>query len=224
MSFEERAHLIAGTWRETVALARQDPRLFAWPMVCTHAARRRFRQWGEAGRPHADRESLAYAGDVLIERVVRSVVERLPEPVAWHLVREVLVGGAGSESGGWYSARPPMPPAAGGQPRIILVTGSDARKLEDLVAHEVGHFWTMPGPEAAATVEERQQAARTANYALTESPRLAGRLASHIAAGEQQADAFASLVLGRMVTQYPDYLRHGREQLELEASASKEDP
>jgi hypothetical protein len=95
------------------------------------------RAWLMAGRPAAERDKLCVSGAPEAVRMVRALVDKLPEAVAWHLVRTTAISwqvpGLGL-TGPWPTP-PPQP-----ETRIDMAFEVSERNM-GLCAHELAHAW-----------------------------------------------------------------------------------
>jgi hypothetical protein len=129
----ERAAILGLEGREFISLASEDPRLFAAPTLWGGGLTR-VKAWLTAGRPPAKRGELRYLGDTKIGESVRTVLARLPEPVAHFVAGCVVVAGVGVETHGWRDGLGALPENV--RQMVALATCN-----ESVIGHELGHAW-----------------------------------------------------------------------------------
>ncbi|HEY0991142.1 MAG TPA: hypothetical protein VGD80_29015, partial [Kofleriaceae bacterium] len=91
------------------------------------------RAWLAAGRPAAERDKLCVHGERSIVRAVRGVVDKLPEPVAWHLVQTTAIACVRPGLG----LTGPLPPPPPRPTTAIDIPFTDPC----LIGHECAHSW-----------------------------------------------------------------------------------
>jgi hypothetical protein len=73
--------------------------------------------------------------------VVDQALQRLPDPVACHVVRNVMVCLVGGETAGWC-AQPPAPPNPQERPLLVVLgPQADDAELAAVAGHEFVHAW-----------------------------------------------------------------------------------
>lgn len=163
LTIPERAETNGHTYREQLDLEQREPWVKSWAARYL-AGSERLRAWIAAGRPAAIRTELCVVGDRAIVDVVRSVVAKLPEAVAHHVVSNVAVFCSGVSTRG-FCHTPLVLPCA--EPMVVVLAVADPA----VVAHELGHAWHLRGlpPGARLNAEQNERlAAAVAELAVEE--------------------------------------------------------
>lgn len=191
---ESRAEIFGSTYREQCEAERLYPFLAHWAGRYG-AAPDHWKAYVVEGRPVPDRREMCVVGEAPIVAAFRSALGQVADPVAWYVVRHVLVACGGQESSGSHRGFPRLPPAP---LHLVQLHIPD----EAAAAHELGHVWTVDPPAfrsrlSAARCEEITAAAAgltvlRGELALKEWEHRSNQL-------ERAADELASLWLHRKV-------------------------
>ncbi len=183
--------------QERAELLGLDPRI-GHPATLWGPGAYRVREWLRLGRPAADRQALVFVGDETVERAVRGVLDRLPEPVAHRIVTTCMIVGTGVDGIGWVGEHPDLPAAS---PALLMALAvADARTI----GHELADAWfkETPSPKAPPTARARADASERAVTDLAVAAVANNDIAwleEFLLAPERAADAAASLWLGTRV-------------------------
>ena len=120
----------------------------------------RLTEWFEAGWPIAAPNEALCLGDKSIGDAVLEVLGRIPPPVVFHTVSQVLCVGVGRDSGGWAEVcRLDLE-----EPRILVAIASRPDEEEgDLlatIAHELSHTWLHTSIEVLPVAQATRSARR----------------------------------------------------------------
>jgi hypothetical protein len=222
----EKAELTGLSWRQCVALAGSDPRVFAPESLATPAAQSRLRRWADAGCPVASVDDVTYYGDPEVGELVRRALSMLPAPVLWHVATHVLILGVGRQYLGFCTPNPAVPAPSGEQPSLVVVNGADEDDDEviGLVLHELAHAYLCDveteEPVKPMPLPEQREVRRTlARAAMDAGDAAAASLVNCRVNPELQADYLAGLWAGRRVTRYGgQHRRFFERQLAAEAA------
>jgi hypothetical protein len=113
--------------------------------LCEEPGGAKLRAWVEAGRPEANIADLHYVGDRRTGELIVEVLERIPPPVAYDVVRSNLFVSVNGQTGLFSNT---ILNSRAGRPFlgliIVLATGRTDDEIQGTVAHEIGHAWRNP--------------------------------------------------------------------------------